>query len=648
MKKAHLLILPLLFLLAGCSMAPEFLSLTLTPPPVATATNSAPTATLAPTSTATAVELMQPQMAVAAPDSDLNLVVVQHSSCAEDIFWCEIEAGLADAANLLNVNLTILTPNSFNMEQSAVLIDQAIALQPDGIAFTVPDPALFADPIRRAAAAGIPLIAFNAGGSPERDQLPYFTFLGQDEYQSGYLSGIRIANAGAKTAVCVNHQPGSIAMNNRCRGFVDAMADYGGTTEVLTVPANEVEAARLITDYFTQHPETNGILTLNTTSAHGYYIFLDQTRRPADSIFHGSYDMSDAVKTAIMDGETLFAVDQQPYWQGYSVIYWLSLINRLGIVPGTPVQATGPNFVTNASLTNTELITDRPNIIAVQHGRCTWDSDWCVVENGIMDAAAALDVHVTIMGPESEDLEEMEQLLQFAVEAQPDAILLTVPDARLLEGPIERAAAAGIPIIAYNMGAGPVMDDLPYLTYVGQDEYQSGFQAALHLINDGGTVGVCINHDPGNRVMDARCQGFVDAFFERGLFAEKLATNEDHVFTQGLLETYFAEHPETNAVLTLNDKATEPLYLFMATSGRSNLRHATFGLSDSSINALRAGRADIVVDAQPYLQGYASVTLLNLLLRHGIRPVEPITATGPGFVDLHNLEFTASLFGTFR
>ena len=437
-------------------------------------------------------------------------------------------------------------------------------------------------------------------------------------------------------------------MTNRCQGFADAMAGSGGTTEVLTVPVNEVESARLIEEYINLHPATDSILTLNSSSARGFYLFLDGGSRTPESFVHGSYDVSADVQTAIVAGKTLFAIDQQPYWQGYAAIYWLSLLNRQGLVPATPIQATGPNFITADTIRNTPLMTTQPQIIAVQHGRCSWDESWCVIENGIMDAAAALDLSVTIMGPERDDLARMIQLLDQAIATGPDAIMLTVPDARLLAEPIERAAAAGIPIIAYNIGAGATRDDLPYLTFVGQDEYQSGLQAARRLLAAGATTGVCINHTAGNHTMDSRCQGFIDAFFERGFLAEELATNEDHVFAQGLLETYFTEHPETDAVLTLNDKATEPLYLFMATSGRSDIHHATFGLSDSSINALRAGRADFVIDAQPYLQGYGSVTLLNLLLRHGIRPVEEITATGPGVVDMNNLELTTSLFGTFR
>src|SRR3990172_7285715 len=133
-----------------------------------------------------------PTQAPPAPKAELNLILVQHALCAWDSFWCTVEKGIADAAKDMGVKVTVLGPDKFDLEKTAALIDQAVAAKPDGIALTVTDPVLFKEPILRALDAGIPVVAYNAGSGPDKDGIPYLTYLGQDEYQGGYLGGLRL------------------------------------------------------------------------------------------------------------------------------------------------------------------------------------------------------------------------------------------------------------------------------------------------------------------------------------------------------------------------------------------------------------------------------------------------------------------------
>ena len=80
---------------------------------------------------------------------DLDIIMVQHALCEWDLFWCVVERGIADAARDLNVNVTVLGPDKFDLEQVAMLIDEAAA-QPDGMGVTITDPVLFKEPLERA------------------------------------------------------------------------------------------------------------------------------------------------------------------------------------------------------------------------------------------------------------------------------------------------------------------------------------------------------------------------------------------------------------------------------------------------------------------------------------------------------------------
>jgi len=149
--------------------------------------------------------------------------------------------------------------------------------------------------------------------------------------------------------------------------------------------------------------------------------------------------------------------------------------------------------------------TEEPlKFIMVQHALCAWDAFWCTVEDGIKTAAGQMGIEVTILGPAKFDLERTASLIDQAVAAQPNGIGLTVTDPVLFKEPIMKALDAGIPVLAYNAGKGPLEDGIPYLTYLGMDEYQGGFQSGTRLAAAGASRGVCINHQVGHAGLDAR------------------------------------------------------------------------------------------------------------------------------------------------
>ena len=194
----------------------------------------------------------------------------------------------------------------------------------------------------------------------------------------------------------------------------------------------------------------------------------------------------------------------------------------------------------------------------VQHALCAWDSFWCTVEAGIKQAADDTNVNVTILGPDSFDLERVAQLIDQAVAAQPDGIGLTVTDADLFREPIQAALDAGIPVVAYNAGSGPLVDDIPYMTYLGQDEYQGGYLGGLKLAAEGGTKGVCINQQVGHTGLDARCNGFADAMAENGMEAEVLGISDDPAESQTIIADYYTANPDVDIFLTLGPNGRTP------------------------------------------------------------------------------------------
>ncbi|MCZ6529225.1 MAG: substrate-binding domain-containing protein, partial [Chloroflexi bacterium] len=241
-------------------------------------------------------------------------------------------------------------PDEFDLDKTASLIEQAVAAQPDGIMLTVTDPVLFSDPINAALDAGIPVIAYNAGAGPLEDGIDYLTYLGQDEYQGGFLGGVRLAVGGGTRGVCINQQVGHAGLDKRCNGFLDAMDEYGMQAEVLAIGDDPAEAATIIGDYFAANPDTDIFLTLGPNGANPFYVFIENEGLTTDDFVHGTFDLSPEINANIEAGVTMFGIDQQPFLQGYGGIQALNLLVRYGIVPALPVTPTGPGFVTAANL----------------------------------------------------------------------------------------------------------------------------------------------------------------------------------------------------------------------------------------------------------------------------------------------------------
>ncbi|HLF81993.1 MAG TPA: hypothetical protein VI410_09510, partial [Anaerolineales bacterium] len=97
-------------LVAACAPA------TAEPPGVAPAEETPPEGA----ATEPAAPIEEPTAAVD-PTRSLDLILVQHALCAWDSFWCTVERGITDAADDLGVNVTVLGPDEFDLEQTASL-----------------------------------------------------------------------------------------------------------------------------------------------------------------------------------------------------------------------------------------------------------------------------------------------------------------------------------------------------------------------------------------------------------------------------------------------------------------------------------------------------------------------------------------------
>src|SRR5829696_5846727 len=164
---------------------------------------------------------------------DLRFVVVSHGQAA-DSFWSVVQNGVNQAAEDMGVQVEYNAPDTYDMVAMAQLIDAAVASDPDGLVVSIPDADALGESIQAAVAAGIPVISMNSG-SDVAAEFGLLTHVGQTEYEAGVGAGQRMGEAGVTKAICINQEVGNVALDERCRGFTDGLAESGGMLELVEV-----------------------------------------------------------------------------------------------------------------------------------------------------------------------------------------------------------------------------------------------------------------------------------------------------------------------------------------------------------------------------------------------------------------------------
>jgi simple sugar transport system substrate-binding protein len=268
----------------------------------------------------------------------MTIALVTHQAPG-DTFWDIVRKGAEAAAAKDNVKLVYSAdPNAGNQSN---LVQNAIDQKVDGIAITLAKPDALKDVVAKAKAANIPVVGLNSGVS-EWQKLGLMEFFGQDETVAGEALGKRLNEAGAKKAVCVIQEQGNIGLTQRCDGVKKT---FTGTTETLNVNGTDMPSVKsTITAKLTQDKAIDYVVTLGAS----YALTATQSVTDAGSKAKvATFDLNKDLTGAISKGTIEFAVDQQPYLQGYLAIdsLWLYKSNGNYMGGGEQPVLTGPAFV---------------------------------------------------------------------------------------------------------------------------------------------------------------------------------------------------------------------------------------------------------------------------------------------------------------
>ncbi len=277
--------------------------------------------------------------AAQAQQEKLRFIVVTHGA-ASSPFWGAIRDGATLAATEADVEVVYRAPDTFDLDRMASLLTTAVEEEPDGIVVSIPNADALAAPIRSAVDAGIPVISINSGFDVGRS-LGALLHVGQGEYEAGRVAGEAMRRFAGTNALCLNHELGNVALDLRCKGFIDGFA---GSVEVMPVPGEAEKAREAIAARLADDARVDVLLALSAASS-GEAAVAAAKQLEGRMVHVGTFDVTAAILEEVADGAASFAIDQQPFLQGYLPVHFLAVLHRHGAVPVSDVS-TGPRLVT--------------------------------------------------------------------------------------------------------------------------------------------------------------------------------------------------------------------------------------------------------------------------------------------------------------
>ncbi len=262
-----------------------------------------------------------------------------------DTFWDIIRAGAT--AGAAKDNITLKYSSDPDPTKQANLIQDAINSHVDGLAVTDPSPAAICPAIKKARAAGIPVVMFNAGVS-NWQQCGGMMFFGQDESIAGVAAGKRLAAAGAKNVLCVLQAQGQIQLEARCAGVKQGLGSEGTMSKLYVNGEDNAAMLSSMTAELTRNKSIDAVITLGAPVA---LVAIQAIAAAKSSTKLYTFDTNAAEIAKIKSGAVQWAVDQQPYLQGYESVdsLWLYLTNG-NVLGGGLTVLTGPAFIDSSNV----------------------------------------------------------------------------------------------------------------------------------------------------------------------------------------------------------------------------------------------------------------------------------------------------------
>jgi simple sugar transport system substrate-binding protein len=271
--------------------------------------------------------------------ASVTIGVVVHGAVG-DQFWSDVKDGVTDAGKLTGATVDCQT--SADPDEQGRFISAEVAKKVNVLIVSIPSVDALKAPVAAAQKAGVPVIVVNSGAT-EWKSLGAVGYVGQDEAVGAQVAGQAMKDAGVKKLLCVNITQVILAVDQRCEG---ATKTFVGPVETVRIDlGDQAGAPAAIAAKLQQDKAIDGVLSLGG----GVYTpSRDGIAQAGSTAKLGTFDVNSDITADLKAGKLLFALDQQPYIQGYQAVVTANLLAQKGLLIGAGQGAvlSGPRLLT--------------------------------------------------------------------------------------------------------------------------------------------------------------------------------------------------------------------------------------------------------------------------------------------------------------
>lgn len=264
---------------------------------------------------------------------------------------------------------------------------------------------------------------------------------------------------------------------------------------------------------------------------------------------------------------------------------------------------------------------------------------WQAGSAGLFQAAQQLKVRSEFAGPDTYDPKAEQQAFQQAVQTKPSGILISVADPSLLKDDIDRAVAAGIPVITVDSDA----PSSKRLLFIGTDNYHAGQIGGQRLAKEiNGKGNVVIFTIPEQANLKERLRGYRDALEASPQIKITRVVDmkgDSRVAFDTATEVLGSDKKErTDAFVCLEALAGKEVATVLSQHAVKDKVVLAMDTDEDTLGWIKKGVIAATISQKPYTMSFVGLKMLDDLYHHKLTSLTADWARDsfapiPGFVD---------------
>lgn len=275
---------------------------------------------------------------------------------------------------------------------------------------------------------------------------------------------------------------------------------------------------------------------------------------------------------------------------------------------------------------------------------------WRAAGAGFSKAAEGMKIKFDFVGPQSYDPKAERDALDQAVQKKATGILLGVTDPALLKDSIDKAVAAGIPVITMDSDA-PASKRL---FFIGTNSYEAGFAGGQRLAQElKGKGNVVIFTMPAQPNLQDRQRGYKDAL-ERSPNIKITRVvdiqGDPRITFDTTTEIIGKEKDKVDAFVCLEAQSGKEVAGLLDRYGVTGKVVMAMDTDPETLDWIQKGKIAATIAQKPYTMGYVGMQMLDTLYHRKpptlaadwskdiYAPVPSFVDTGSALIDKTNLD----------